>query len=60
LDFLLEKGNPSIAEIEATIEDMHIFNKQFKMRADILKIPKTSRVAKPKKVREVSAGMQDD
>jgi hypothetical protein len=51
LGFLIEKGNSSIAE--RTIEDMHIFNRRFKMRADILKIPKTSKIPKPKRSREM-------
>jgi hypothetical protein len=55
LGFLLEKENAHLADIEKTIEDMHIFNKRFKMRADILKVPKASKITKSKRSREMEA-----
>lgn len=55
LGFLLEKGNSSMADIEKTVEDIHVFNKRFKMRADILKVPKASKIPKSKRSREMGA-----
>jgi hypothetical protein len=53
----MSKDDSSSSQIEKTIEDIHVFNKQYKMRADILKIPKASKIAK---IRKQKQGREED
>ena len=43
LGFLGECGQ-SLESVQQTLDDVHLFNKQFKMRDEVLKIPKVARV----------------
>jgi hypothetical protein len=51
LHFLSEKDAPTLP-VEETLEQIHLFNKQYKMRADVLKIPKSNKIKSAKKGRE--------